>query len=210
MKNRGVYEFIALIILSSLLSYIISDFLVTEDLIYESLSDRLSDRRIEELLNMRQERSWYGYLFLPIKYSLQFLLISVSMYTGAFFFNYKISFSALYKICIRAEFIFLIPTAIKLFWFLFIQTNYDLSDLGNFAPLSLFNLFPSGDHKTWFSFLLKSVNIFELLYILFIAFEFSYTADKTFSKALKMVTISYGIAWMLWITFALFLIVSFS
>lgn len=93
---------------------------------------------------------------------------------------------------------------------MFIDIEYNLEDLRNFTPLSVVTLISIADLELWAIYLLKSLSLFEVFYVLFLAYEMSSEEDLSFSESLKISSISYGLIWLLWMAFVLFLIVSFT
>ena len=146
-----------------------------------------------------------GYVFIPIIYLLKFSLISLVLLTGFFFIDTKANFSILFKAVMLAEIPFLLVPLIKLFWFLFVQTDYTFNDLQYFYPLSALQLFEVKSLATWQIYPLQLVNIFELVYWILLAYWLKRLLNITLTKGMELVVTSYGTGLLLWVVFITFL-----
>ena len=120
--------------------------------------------------------------------------------------NYKHYF----EILVKSEFIFLIPLAIKLFWFNIFHTSYTLQDLQYFSPLSVFSFFDPKEIDTWLVYPMQLFNVFELLYWLILAYLLKDVLGKGFKDSLGFVATTYGVGLFIWVVLVMFLIVNIS
>ncbi|NBA78875.1 hypothetical protein GOQ04_25205 [Emticicia sp. ODNR4P] len=104
-----------------------------------------------------------------------------------------------------AEIPFLIVPVIKLFWFLFIQTHYDLNDLQYFFPLSALQLFDVQKLPSWQVYPLQLMNVFELIYWVLLAYWLKKLLNLSLNKSMEVVASSYGTGLLLWVVFITFL-----
>ncbi|MBL0763795.1 hypothetical protein [Marivirga atlantica] len=104
-----------------------------------------------------------------------------------------------------AEFVWLIPSLLLIIWYGFIDTGYSYSDIQYFAPLSLLSLFENPESlDSWLVYPLKSLNIFELAYIIALSVGIMKIMKKDFNKTLEFTLPVYGsslVVWLLFITF---------
>lgn len=185
-------------------------FLITDELYYNNLGEQLSFERINQLLSFNKKWSWLSYVIIPIIYLIKFSLISLCLNTGTLLAGHKISFKKLFQLALIAETIFLLPMIIKFLWFTFIQTDYNLSDLQYFYPLSILNFFEAEILDTWFIYPLQLLNLFEVMYWLILAYGLSLVLNEPLNKGLGLVLSSYGTGLVLWLLFITFLSVNFS
>ncbi len=134
--------------------------------------------------------------------------MAVWMYCGLILYNYKGTFSVTFKVIVVAEYIWFIPMIITLFYFSVIKTNYTLTDIQYFQPLSLMNIFEYNEIDEWMIFPLKSLNLFVLFHLVFIALIFSHLLNIDFDSTLSFTTVFYGLGYIIWIAFITFLIVN--
>jgi len=103
-----------------------------------------------------------------------------------------------------AEIPFLLVPLIKLFWFLFIQTQYNFNDLQYFYPLSALQLFEIKTLATWQIYPLQLLNVFEMVYWVLLAYWLKRLLNITLTKGMEVVIASYGTGLLLWVVFVTF------
>ena len=136
--------------------------------------------------------------------------MSLCLQTGALIQNIKLKFSTTFTIALTAEFVFLLPPIVKLCWFGFFKTNYTITDIQQFYPLSALNLF---DIKSLAAFLIypfSTLNVFEVLYWVLLAGGIKQALNTSFDKGLKVVVSGYLPALVLWMLCIMFITVSLS
>jgi hypothetical protein len=74
------------------------------------------------------------------------------------------------KITLIGYFVFLLPDVLSILWFTFVQTQYDLSDVIGFRPLSLASIIDSSEVSSITLTLLKPLNLFDLLFIVMVGY----------------------------------------
>ena len=109
-----------------------------------------------------------------------------------------------------AEAVFLVPGIFKLFWFIFVQTNYTLSDVQMFYPLSVLNFFDPDSLDAWLIYPLQLINIFEVIYLFILAYGFYLATQSNYGMMLRLVVCTYGTGLFIWTIGVMFLTVSFS
>ncbi len=205
MKNKNLRNFIILIFCTFLISYLSNKFLFTDALMLDYLQDKIAKDRIEEFLSNMNKWGWLNYLFIPLIFIIKLSIVAGFIYLGLFFMDMKGTFNKIFGVVIIAEFIFLIPLIAKLFWFVFIQTDYSLTDLQRFYPLSAINFFDYNTLEKYFIYPLSKVNLFEFLYWFALAFGISKIIKKDLAEGMKVVLSSYVPASIVWMVFVLFM-----
>jgi hypothetical protein len=178
--------------------------LISETLYYNTFAEQLTAEKIDGLIEQTRKWSWLGYVFIPIIYLLKFSLISLVLLTGLFFIDKKVRFPTLFKAVMLAEIPFLLVPLIKLFWFLFIQTQYNFNDLQYFYPLSALQLFEIKTLATWQIYPLQLLNVFEMVYWVLLAYWLKRLLNITLTKGMEVVIASYGTGLLLWVVFVTF------
>ena len=202
---KNIHFFFIIIIILLAITYLSNQLLISETLYYNTFSEQLTEEKIEEAFSFNQKWSWLGYVFIPIIYLLKFSFISLVLLTGLFFINKTVSFSVLFKAVMLAEIPFLLIPLIKLFWFLFIQTQYTFNDLQYFYPLSALQLFDVKSLAIWQIYPLQLLNVFEMVYWGMLAYWLKRLLNITLTKSMEMVIASYGTGLLLWVVFVTFL-----
>jgi hypothetical protein len=134
--------------------------------------------------------------------------VATCLSIGGIFAQLEESFSKFFHIAVNAEFIFVIPGIIKLFWFSFLDVNYTLQDLQYFSPLSVLNLMNQSQVEPVFLYPLQLLNLFEVAYWFVIAYELKPVLNNSFSYRLGFLAKTYGTGLLVWVIFVMFLIVS--
>ena len=202
---KKIYVYMLLVLLTSLSIYMSQTFLVTDQLIEDHLITQLSIERIEQLLDFRDQWAWVNYAILPIIYLLKFTFITLWLLCGIILFGYKTSFKKIFQVVLVAEFVWIIPSILTIIWFGLIDTDYTLLDVQYFQPLSLLNLFDPENVESWLIFPLKSLNIFEVIYMLVLAIGIKKVIQKDYNTSLTFVVPVYGLGLVTWIVFITFL-----
>jgi hypothetical protein len=139
----------------------------------------------------------YGYfLFYPIYYGLKVICIALVIATGLQIFYKEIPFhKILFCVCL-SEFILLLPEIIKTVWFGYLNTeDYLRIHYKNFTFGSLANLSDVNELKPWIWYALQSFNIWDLSYVLFLAYLIQHFLKESYDFSFKIVFYSYGLTY---------------
>lgn len=204
-KPSFLKTFLIFCLVAFLLLFANNWLLVTDDIYFDSLGEQLSFERINELIEFNKKWSWVIYPATPLFYLFKVFLVVTCLSIGAFLFRAEISLNSLFKIVLFAEFVFLVPSLIKLIWFGFVNVNYTLGDLQHFSPLSAMSFFERADLQPWLIYPLSLINLFEVAYIATLSYLLGLTLKSDFIQSLKLVLSSYGVGLMIWVVFIMFL-----
>ncbi|WP_338870396.1 hypothetical protein WBJ53_22670 [Spirosoma sp. SC4-14] len=166
--------------------------------------------QIQKTITQTHEWSWLGYVILPVLNLLKFALVASCLSLGYYFATNQWLFKPFFRIVIQAELVLLLPAVIKLLWFLFVQTDYNLADLQVFYPLSALSLIGADSVAPYWLYPLQLTNLFELAYWLVLAYGVSEVIDIPIPKAVGLVAASYGSGLLVWVALVMFLTVSLS
>ena len=198
--------FILLTIISCLFLFLSNELLLSKNLYFSSLGEQLSYEQIEKYITLRNNWEWLAYIMLPAILLIKITLVASCLSLGLLFVSDRFAFKQLFGVALVAEFVFLVPTLLKILWFTFVQTDYDLQDLQYFYPLSALNLFEAKALQTWWLYPLQTFNVFEVIYwVLLIQ-----GVEKIFPTAGLSAWVSYGTGLVLWMAVIMFVSVSFS
>ncbi|WP_460484774.1 hypothetical protein [Capnocytophaga sp. HP1101] len=210
MKWNNSTIFIALSVTYIALSYISSVVLNINGVMAQSLSEQLSTEQINEVLSFKDKWQWVGYVSVPvlllIKISVTALLIDI----GYVFYNEKLPYKQLFRMALLGEGIFLFVPIVKLCWFAFFQPNFTLEDVQYFYPLSALNITGYKGIAVWFLYPLQVLNLFELVYWLFMAQQLNKAIGSTTGKGLNIVAGGYGVGLLLWVVCVMFFTLNIS
>jgi hypothetical protein len=164
--------------------------------------------KVQELIDNQQRWQWVGYLTIPLIYFLKLSLLSLSLMIGVVFLGVKLNFKQLFRVALLAEFVMLIPTFIKIAWFIFIDTEYTFEEVNYFMPLSLSNLFEAGELAIYWAYPLQIANVFELIYWFVLAYLIGKLLHSNTAEGFKVVLYGYFPSLLLWVLLFIFLYVN--
>lgn len=198
---------LALIVLSEITNRVL-DF---KELLYNSLSEQLTQKQLQHFFELQDKWQWVGYIFVPMFLLIKTSLIASVLYIGTCFFSkVPVSFKQLWSIVVNAEFLFLLVPVFKIVWFYIFQTNYKLEDIQYFYPLSALNIVGYKGLEPWFIYPFQTLNLFELTYWLILAYYVGKATQTTMDQGLKIVTYTYGSALLLWVVTIMFITLNYS
>jgi hypothetical protein len=197
--------FLGIVIANIVLTFSLNYLLVDDNLIFNEYSSQLSYERIKEILELNEKYKYISSLLIPLIYIVKFSVIAIILAIGFFFLKDKLELEKIFKVVIVCELIFLTPIVIKIIWFLLIDTNYTLSDLKAFSPISLINFFDLNKLEKWMRYPISLINIFELIYCFTLTLNLKNTLNISMKNASLVVLFSYGTGLLLWVVFVTFL-----
>ena len=186
--------FFLLCLSTFLLLYVKKAFIESETAAFLFLEDR-PEGGILQLLTAIQ------FVSIPLVYLWKFTVIAFVIWVGSFLFGYRITYSQCWGLVIVCEFTFLLPELIKIFWFMFIETDPRLADVNAFYPLSLMSFFDYYEMDKSYVYPLKALNVFEILYWFLLVEGVHFFARKKKKVAWLIVSSSYILIFFLWLWF---------
>ena len=60
---------------------------------------------------------------IPLVYAFKFTIVGFVLWVGCFLWGYRVTYRQCWQIAMIAEVVFIVPEMIKIFWFLFVQTD---------------------------------------------------------------------------------------
>mgnify|MGYP004453431945 FL=1 len=175
-------------------------------LIYNSLIEKLSIEKADEIFNNARKWQLLGYVFIPLFLFLKTQLIAGILGMGSMFYSKVLPHKKLWGIVLKAEFIFILLAFIKIAWLFFSGTDFDIDTIENFQPLSVLSLIGYESVDLWYRYPLKVINLFEILYCIVLAFLIDrLLKEKNKNSGILIVTSSYAPTLLLWIAGVMFL-----
>jgi hypothetical protein len=202
---RQIYLYLFLFLISGICNYVLQSLIISDNLLINYFQDQMGYDRILQMIDTQKKWAWLNYALLPVIYLVKFSLITFWILCGTIIAGYNTNFKSIFKVVLVAEFVWLLPSLILLVWFGLIDTSYTFNDVQYFAPLSLLNLFDASQLDSWLIFPLKSLNLFEVIYLLVLALGIKKIMKKDYDSALKFTLPVYGSALVVWILFVTFL-----
>jgi hypothetical protein len=186
--------FLLLCLATYTLLYMKIAFIESETAAFQFLEDR-PEGALFQLLNALRVVS------VPLIYLWKFTVIGFVIWVGSFMFGYRVTFSQCWGIAIVSEFIFLLPELVKIFWFMFIETDPTYDEVRQFYPLSLISFVDYYQIDKRYAYPLRALNLFEIVYWFALVSGIHFFARKEKKIAWFIVLGSYGILFFLWLGF---------
>jgi hypothetical protein len=181
-----------------------------KDLLRHFLSEFLTQSQVNNYLEFQDKWHSLTYLYILFIILIKTSVITTILYIGLFLLNKELKYRLLWDITLKAEFIFLLVPILKIIWFTFFQTQYDLNDIQNFYPLSALNIVGYKGLEPWFIYPFQILNLFELSYIIYLGFQIGRLTNKNTDYGLKIVGLSYVPALLLWAATVMFFTLNYS
>lgn len=186
--------FVLLCLISLALLMMKKNFVIDGLAAFEILNDRGDSGVINLIFSLQ-------YLSVPIFYLWKFTVITVFIWISSFFVGYKLYYTRLWKLVMLMEIIFIIPEAIKIFWFIGDTTGVDYWEVKAFYPFSILSILNYEDIAERWHYPLKALNLFEVIYWSLLWFGVHSLANKRKRTAKWIVISGYIIPFFLWLLF---------
>lgn len=113
------------------------------------------------------------------------------------------------KLLISGSFILLIPRCAKVIWFMFLSRNYTMEQADDFSLFSLYHLLSQRIDAQAYEYLLKWVNPFEMIYILYLTLGLTIYTKQNINKSMICVLKGYVLPLMMYAGLKIFVNVYF-
>ena len=189
---RRIQFFLLLCMLTFLLLFIKKTFIE-----YEITAFQILDERGQ--LGFFKIISGLQYLSIPIIYLLKFTFIAFFIWVGCFGFGYRVTYNDCWHIAMVSEIVFILPELIKVFWFMFIETDPNFATVRAFYPISLMNFFNYEAVADKWHYPLKSLNIFEVLYWFLLVAGIYIKSNKVYRQSMIIGLFAYVLPFIFWL-----------
>jgi len=166
----------------------------------------MTDRQFEDYLKFIHKWQWVSYLFIPLALLLRISFTYICLKAGSFITD-RFTQASFWKIAIQAEVIFAVGSVAGLLYTEFFVNVESLEQL-SVNPFSL-QIFTAASMPKWSSYFFNTLNIFELGYVLFLAYLIAEESKKTFMPSLKFVATTYLPGLAIWVLVVSYLSVVF-
>ncbi len=171
----------------------------------------MSNQTVGELLGWRAKYWWISYLLIPISLLLKFFLTAVCINVGFMLVRFETKFKEIFRAVMLAEAVFILATIVLLMTlFLHIET-LTIQSTTEYSPLSLLGLIGYENvHATWAVYPLQAINLYELFFVIAVAWLLSKWQKEDFFDSFNVVAPSYSLGLLLWIVLVAFLTLQIS
>jgi hypothetical protein len=200
------------VILLNIIVFILSKYIVSNELVYEYYIDIISQEQINELLDNQGKWQWLSYVLIPLIVIMRSVLVSMCLSVGLFFYDSEnnIKYKKLLNVALLGEFILASVGYVKFFYFTLVNTNYSLVDIQQFYPLSFINFLDVENLEPWLVYPLQTVNLFEITYFFVLVYGMHKLLKNNYWKSFEITAASYGTGLLIWLGFVMFLMLNIS
>lgn len=206
----GWIQFCIIITFYAVLTFISNRYLLKEEVLIRSYSDQLTLQSIEALLGIKDRYEWVGYVFTPIILLLKIVFTTICVSICAVLSTIDFKFKTIFRAALLAELVFISAQILYLINISFHLDTLKLETVANYYPLTALSYFGTGNVVQWLRYPLQTINVFELLYMVVIAWLLSKQWKEDFMESLALVVPSYGTGLILWLVFVTFITLQIS
>jgi len=209
LRYNNQHYFWLLCACSLLFAYLGNRFLYTDSLYYSTLSEQFTNEQIRLMLNFRDKWTLISYLFIPIFIIIRILYTSFCLYLGDLFRESQWGFKRMFNIALKADIVFVLG-AISVFYYHLIFGKYQTMNDLNVHPFSLLAVIGQENVPGWLIFAYNSINVFELIYLVFLALLIHASTQIGYIKASIFSLLTYEIGNYLYVVSITFIYLNFS
>lgn len=199
---------VALYLICTLLTNFV---ILTNEIMYRGLAAQMPAERIAAFIEMRISYSWIHYISPIVIVFCKTGFTAICLSIGLIIVGQDIQISYILKIALVAEGVFVLAMAVQVFGAMYLIEVRIPDDYANFAPLSALQFFDVSSLKLWMKHPLRTLNLFEVAYMLVLAYFLTPLLKKrTYWQTLGLVGASYGLGLLLWVVALAFLLLQVS
>lgn len=204
------YLFLFITMFYLVLTYISSNFILSEEIYVRSFSEQLTRQSLTALLDFQERYVWLNYLLLPVILLIKIAFGTVCISIGTVLTNVEFKFKTVFKAALVAEGIFIVAQVLYLTNLSFHLDTLTLETASNYYPLTVLSYLGTENVVQWLHYPLQTLNLFEVVYMAAIAWLLSKQWKQDFMESLAIVVPAYGTGLILWVVFVTFLTLQIS
>ena len=209
--NSSGFWYLVVVVTSMVLAIAGKYLLNLDSVLYHSLEETYTYEQINEMIVQSNKWEWIGYCFIPVICVIKSSFVALCLGLGILVITDRFDFGKMFRVAIKAEAIFLIPVIVKLIWFIFVRTDFDLKELQYFYPLSLLNIFDYTSTEPWLLYPLQVINLFEMVYWVLLAYLITRELPEfDIHRSFTIVMSSYGVGLVTWVALVAFLTLTYT
>ena len=206
MRYQSLYIFSTIVFIQLLISFYSQTFILTDDLYRLIVGAQMTESQFDDYLEFVRKWQWLSHLFIPLTLLLRISFTWICLKAGSFITE-KFTETSFWKIAIQAEIVFAVGAVAGL---LYTELFVDVETLEQLSvnPFSL-QVFTAASMPKWSGYFFNTLNIFELSYILFLAYLITEESKTKILPSLKFVISTYLPGLALWVLLVSYLSVVF-
>lgn len=192
------------ILLYGALSYLVNEFVLDDSFFMTEWGDLLGARDVDRALEQKGKWVLIGYAFIPVSVAAKILFPSMCLAVGCAIAGWKFSFTGLVYVAVRAELVLAIGAVLHAVCMIFVIDIGSMFEYATFYPLSVLNLVTLDAESGWMVYAFRTMNVFEVAYILMLGIEIRKSLHKDVRSCLLVASVSYGVGLMLLVSVVTF------
>ena len=176
---NGWVVFIFICLCYGLMSYAVQEYVITNEVYYNTFGEQLTMARVSEILDFQKKFLPLRLAIIPLVVFLQIFLASICINVGLLLSNMKVAFGKLFSIVMKASLIFVIGKVLQLF----IALVTEIKALADFQKTDIFSL--NGllsnlgmNVNELLTYPLSLINIFEIAFVVVTGIGLSLAMQK--------------------------------
>jgi hypothetical protein len=202
-------RFLVLVFIAEILAFLAREFVYTEELLYQTFGSTLTEQQMQSMVTTTKNWWWVEYVLLPLQHFISIVFSLFCLMVGLTISGKDIPVKNLFRVCVDAEFITLLPITVILICF-FVNPNIALNELSQVSSPSLYNIFEPEEIASWLRYPLRKLGVIELLYVIALTVGVRNICVNEKMQPTKIVLTSYASGMAIWILFVVYLQVTFS
>jgi hypothetical protein len=201
----------AIVVFYLVASFVVDKTILTKDVYYQGFAEQMTAERIDAILTMRSSYWWAQGIGPFILVSIKAGFTALCLCIGVIFIGQDLHIKQAFRIALFAESVFVLQMAVQVLCGVFVLDVRVPDDYANFAPLSLLQAFDPATLALWMKHPLRTVNLFEVAYMLVLAYFLTPLLKKrSYGQTVGLVAASYGLGLLLWVVALAFLLLQVS
>ncbi|NHC49160.1 hypothetical protein G9H65_07410 [Cytophagaceae bacterium 50A-KIRBA] len=204
IKTR--FALLILLFLDYYLYFLTNKYILTDEIYKGYLLNQYSENTVLQILEKINWIKSYIDFLVPFLLLLKIFCVLMIIQIGLFLYDIKVGIKQVLRAIIWSEYVFLISPIITLFWFLIFNRNYGINDVKYFPPFSLLEVFQPEMLEEGIIYILQSINLFEIAYVIILSKKISQACKLDFDEGLKIISSSYIPFFLLWLVIVAFML----
>lgn len=187
------------------ITFFSENWIFTEEYYYQSFSGQLPDDAVEDLLESSHQYWWMAYFSQVVMLLFKIFFAVLCIFIGVVLSDLKTSFHELFRSVVIAEVVFITAQLIYLYNLYNHRSEITIETTIDHYPLSVLMFLGTENVASWLHYPLQTMNIFELVYILFVSWLLSREWKIGTVDTINIVLPSYGTGLLIWMVLVVFL-----
>lgn len=189
------------------LNFLSIHFFFTDAFYYQALGGQLDISRIDSFIAIQKKIGAVSHFAVPVFLCIRFGITTFCLYGISYIDELELSWRECLEIILIGELAFVIMAVVRFLYLLF-NPPTSFQELSWISSLSLLAFFRNAPRYT--SYILQTINIFELSFWIIISVCISRTTKLNILQSFGTVAKSYGLGLLLWVVSITFLIIQYS